>query len=113
MTKVKIRFYVTTAGRNPVEAFLRDCSKDVQHEFLDAVALLEQGKVLSMPLSRNLSSIFHGLHELRFKDRGGQVRFFYFIKKSDAIYMVHALKKKTQTIPIDEIELILRRIKEI
>ena len=110
---MKLRFYVTISGRSPVEAFLHECSKDVQGEFLDAVLLLERGRVLSMPLSRNLSSIHPGLHELRFKDRGGQVRFFYCIKKGDAIYMVHAVKKKTQTIPRDEIELILRRLKEI
>ncbi len=80
---------------------------------MDAVSLLEQGKVLSMPLSRNLSNIQQGLHELRFKDRGGQVRFFYCIKKRDAIYMVHAMKKKTQVIPKEDIGLILRRLKEI
>ncbi len=96
-----------------MEAFLRECSKEIQGEFLDAVSLLEQGKVLSMPLSRNLSSIYHGLHELRFKDRGGQVRFFYFIKRGDAIYIVHAMKKKTQTIPKEDTELILRRLKEV
>lgn len=96
-----------------MEAFLRECSKAIQAEFLDAVSLLEQGKVLSMPLSRNLSSIYHGLHELRFKDRGGQVRSLYFIKRGDAIYMVHAMKKKTQTIPKEDTELILRRLKEV
>ena len=113
MKNVKIRFYETASGRSPVEAFLRECSKEVQGELLDAVLLLEQGKVLSMPLSRNLSNVHPGLHELRFKDRGGQVRFFYFIKKGDAIYMVHAMKKKTQTIPREDIELILRRLKEV
>ncbi len=96
-----------------METFLRECSKEVQGEFLDAVSLLEQGRVLPMPLSRNLSNIYHGLHELRFKDRGGQVRFFYFIKRGDAIYMVHAMKKKTQTIPREDAQLILKRLKEI
>ncbi len=110
---MKIRFYETSSGRSPVETFLHECSEEVQGEFLDAISLLEQGKVLSMPVSRNLSGIHHGLHELRFKDRGGQVRFFYFIKKSDAIYMVHAMKKKTQAIPKEDVELILRRLKEI
>lgn len=80
---------------------------------MDALSFLEQGKVLSMPLSRNLSSVARGLHELRFRDRGGQVRFFYFIKKADAIYMVHAARKKTQALPKEDIELVLKRLKEI
>lgn len=110
---MKIRFYETASGRSPVEEFLRDCSKDVQGEFLDAVSLLEQEKVLSMPLSRNLSSIHRGLHELRFRDRGGQVRVFYFIKKAEAIYFVHAMKKKTQALPKEDVDLILRRLREV
>jgi phage-related protein len=110
---VKIRFYETASGRSPVEDFLHECSKDVQGEFLDAVSLLEQGKVLAMPLSRNLSSVQRGLHELRFRDRGGQVRVFYFLKKGDAIYMVHAMKKKTQTLPKEDVDLILRRLAEV
>ena len=39
-----------------------------------------------MPISRNLSSIHRGLHELRLKDRSGVYRFFYFIKKADGLY---------------------------
>ena len=66
-----------------------------------------------MPVSRNLSSIYSGLHELRLKDQRGQVRFFYFIKKKEAIYLMHAFRKKTQELPKQEIEIILKRIKEI
>jgi phage-related protein len=66
-----------------------------------------------MPLSRNLSSVHPGLHELRLKDRSGQVRFFYFVKRGDAIYLLHAFKKKTQEIPRKELDLILKRIREI
>lgn len=66
-----------------------------------------------MPLSRNLSGIHLGLHELRLKDRAGQVRIFYFIKRGDAIYLLHAFNKKTQELPRKEIDLVLKRIKEI
>lgn len=110
---MKILFYKTTSGRSPIEEFLHECSQGVQGEFFDAYSLLEQGKVLSMPLSRNLSTIHRGLNELRFKDRGGQIRFFYFIKVGDAIYMVHAMKKKRQDISKEDIDLILRRLKEL
>jgi phage-related protein len=66
-----------------------------------------------MPLSRNLAGVYSGLHELRLKDRTGQIRVFYFVKKGDAIYMLHAFKKKTQELPNLEIELVIKRIKEI
>ena len=90
-----------------------DCSEGIRSDFLDAANLLVNGQNLTLPLSRNLSSIHTGLHELRLKDRTGQIRVFYFIKKGDAIYMLHAFRKKTQELPKNEIEIILKRIKEV
>ena len=110
---MKVKFYLLSSGRNPVEEFLKEQSIEIRSDFIDAVNLLTSGQVLSMPLSRNLSSIQPGLHELRLKDRNGQIRVFYFIKKGDAIYMLHAMRKKTQEIPKRETEMILKRIKEV
>jgi phage-related protein len=110
---VRIKFYLKGSGRSPVEEFIQELSPELRGEFFDAVALLAAGQVLAMPLSRNLSSIHHGLHELRLKDRSGQVRVFYFVKRGEAIYMLHAFRKKTQELPRKEIDLVLKRIKEI
>ena len=66
-----------------------------------------------MPLSRSLAGIHSGLHELRFRDKAGQVRVIYYLKKGDAIYLVHAFRKKTQTIPRRELDIIHKRLKEI
>jgi len=96
-----------------VEEFLQEQSAEIRSDFVDAVNLLAQGQVLSMPLSRNLSSIHVGLHELRLKDRSGQVRIFYFLKKGDAICLLHAFRKKTQELPRKEIEIALKRIREV
>ena len=96
-----------------MEEFLRDLSKEMRVDFLDAIVLLEEGQSLSLPLSRNLASIHKGLHELRLKDRTGAFRFFYFIKKADGIYFVHAFKKKTEELPQKEIDVVLKRLKEV
>lgn len=110
---MKVKFYLTGSGRSPVETFLQSCSAELRGEFFDAVSLLADGQVLQMPLSRNLSSVHAGLHELRLKDRAGQVRVFYFVKKGDAIYLLHAIKKKTQELPKKELDLVLKRIREV
>jgi hypothetical protein len=44
--------------------FLADCSLSIRSDFFDAVNLLVGGENLSMPLSRNLSGVHSGLHEL-------------------------------------------------
>lgn len=110
---MKVKYYLTQSGRSPVEEFIFSLPAETRLEIADAVILLESGRKLEMPLSRNLSSIRPGLHELRFRDKVGQVRVIYFIKKTEAIYFVHAFRKKTQAIPPKEIDLILKRIKEI
>jgi phage-related protein len=110
---VRIKFYLTSSGRSPVQVFLEGVSQEVKQNFFDAISLLAQGQNLSMPLSRPLSSIYQGLHELRFKDRAGQVRIFYFLKKQEGIYLLHAFRKKTQELPQKEVDLILKRIREI
>lgn len=88
-------------------------SSDIQIDFDDAVSQLEEGYVLSMPLSRPISTIHAGLHELRLKDRHGQIRAFYFIKRGGLVFILHANHKKTPEIQKREIDIILKRIKEI
>lgn len=110
---MKVKFYLTGSGRSPVEDFLQDCSAGIKADFFDAVNLLSSGQTLAMPLSRGLSSVHPGLHELRLKDKSGQVRVFYFVKKGDAIYLLHGMRKKTQDLPKKELDLVLKRIREV
>ena len=110
---MKIRYYQTPGGRSPVEEFLLGLPEATRLEVADAIVLLESGQALEMPLSRNLASIRPGLHELRFRDKAGQVRVIYFLKKGDALYLLHAFRKKTQAIPRRELDIINKRLKEI
>lgn len=110
---MRIKFYLTSSGRSPVEEFLKELNVDVREDFQSLYDDLESYKLLEMPHSKNLSSIHKGLYELRLKDRHGIYRLFYYIKKYEEIYFIHAYRKKTQTIPLKEIRLILKRIKEV
>ena len=110
---MKIRYYQTSGGRSPVEDFLLGLPEATRLEVADAIVLLESGQAPAMPLSRNLAGIRPGLHELRFRDRTSQFRVIYYLKKGDAIYLVHAFRKKTQTIPRRELDIIHKRLKEI
>ncbi|MBI4827762.1 MAG: type II toxin-antitoxin system RelE/ParE family toxin [Nitrospinae bacterium] len=96
-------------GRGVYQPFARRNARGGLRRLL----LLERGVNLAMPASRNLSSIAHGLHELRFGDRAGQVRIFYYIKTGVAIYLLHAFRKKTREMPGKKIALALQRMKGI
>jgi phage-related protein len=92
---------------------LRTFPEEILEDFLDAVAKLKDGISLSMPLSRKMPSIGPLVAELRFRDRAGIYRVIYFIKKRDAIYMVHAFSKKTQKTPKKNLDLASKRIRRL
>jgi phage-related protein len=92
---------------------LSDFPEEVLEDFVDAVALLNEGIRLNMPLSKAMPSLGNNVHELRFKDKSGIFRVFYVVKKKDAIYMVHAFQKKTQKTPKKNIELVKKRIRRL
>lgn len=86
---------------------------DVRGELADALARLNEGHTLSMPLSRPMPSIGKNVHELRFRDRAGVYRVIYVFVGGGTIYLIHAFMKKTQSTPKQNIDLAKKRLKEI
>ena len=108
-----VRFYKTAAGNSPVRRFIEQMPVEVREDFFIAVDRLQRGESLGMPLSRPLYAIAKGLHELRFRQAGSIYRVFFFVQKRDAIYIIHAIQKKTRKLPDRDRNLLLSRLKEI
>lgn len=68
---------VLPACQRELEAF----PDAVRGDLADAMARLDAGLTLSMPLSRSMPSIGRGVHELRLKDRSGAYRVLYAIPR--------------------------------
>ncbi len=79
----------------------------------EALLDLQKGVNLGMPLSRPMTGIAPGVHELRIRGEGVTVRIFYYVRKEDAIIVFHAFQKKSQKIPSREINLARRRLQEV
>ena len=101
-------------------SIVKQCEKElkefptiVKEDLADALALLDEGVNLSMPLSRPMRSIGSGVHELRLKDRSGIYRIIYFIQKQSDIWLIHAFQKKSQQTPKENIELAKQRLKGV
>ena len=60
-----------------------------------------------------MTIVANGVHELRLKDRGGQVRIFYYTKHRDAILVFHMFRKKTQATPQHELQVAYMRLKDL
>ena len=95
------------------EKELKDFPIAAKEDLADALALLDEGINLSMPLSRPMPSIGSGVHELRLKDRSGAYRVVYFIRKQADIFLIHAFHKKSQQTPKENIELAKQRLKGV
>ena len=94
----------------------KELKKAPKEVIQDVFALFEDlmaGKNLGLPISRPLPSIAKGLHELRLSGRSGEFRVFYVIRIKQAIYVVHATKKKTQKMDKKTQELIKSRLKDL
>lgn len=72
---------------------------------------LEQGEKIPMPICRPLFSVMKGLFELRFSDQAGEYRVFYYVKVKGAIYVIHAMRKKTRKIDVKTLRLLKNRIR--
>jgi phage-related protein len=87
--------------------------EDIRGNLADALARLDEGQFLMMPLSRPMPSIGKGMNELRFRDRAGIYRVLYVLAGAGTIYLIHAFIKKAQKTPQQNIDLAKRRLKEI
>ncbi len=99
---------------------LESCKREIQRmprpvleDLADALTRLDEGHTLSMPLSRPMSAIGPGVHELRLKDRSGAYRTVYALRTAGTVYVIHGFKKTTRTTPRKNIELAQRRLREI
>lgn len=99
---------------------LKQCQKElesfplvVREDLADALARLQEGHSLSMPLSRPMPSIGKGVYELRFRDRSGIYRVIYVLLGANEIFLLHAFMKKTAQTPKQNIELAQKRLKEV
>jgi phage-related protein len=91
---------------------LDDLPLAVREDLADAVARLEQGLKLSMPLSRPMPSIGTGVHELRLHARSGAFRVIYAVVTKSGVVLLHAFKKTSEKTPQRNIEIARARLKE-
>jgi len=94
----------------------REIEKEPQalkESIYSVLSRIQEGERISMPLCKALPDIFQGLYELRFSYEAGEYRVFYYIKVKEAVYVIHAMKKKSQKIDLKTIALLKNRIRSL
>ncbi len=108
---MKVEFYKTPSGRKPVEDFILGLSAGDQGEFAGVKRGIEKyGLKCPLVIFKNLSG---KLWEVKFSGEGGKYRIAYVVITGPEMVWLHAFKKKTQKTPKDDLELSLKRMKEV
>jgi len=108
--KIAARFYETPAGRRPVRDWLLSLSRDDRRVIGTDMQKVEFGWPIGMPYCRSLSS---GLWEVRSDLPGGRIARVVFCLVGGEMILLHGFIKKSQKTPATELELALRRKREI
>ena len=101
--KWHLLYYVKQDGTKPVEEYIDKLSLEEQVKTLAFIDhLKEKGPDLHRPYADLLED---GIHELRIKLAGDQVRILYFFCYRDIIILTNSFEKHTDKVPKSEIKL--------
>ena len=96
-----ILYYETENGHCPVQEFIDSRKERDQAKVFSWLSLLEdRGPNLPRPYADLLED---GIHELRVRLSGDQIRILYFFCYRDFIILTHAFAKRTDRVPQSEI----------
>jgi phage-related protein len=107
--RFKLVFFQEDSGKEPVRDWLLDLSKKDKKIIGHDILVIQYTWPLGMPLVKSLGK---GLWELR-STLSNQIARVIFVQKKDKIILLHAFIKKTQKTPSNEIEIALKRLKEV
>lgn len=94
-------YYETPDGKCPVHDFIDSRTINNKAKILGLIEYLERmGPHLPRPYADTLDN---GIHELRIKLSGNQIRILYFFCYKNFIVLTHPFIKKTKSIPEKEI----------
>lgn len=92
---------------------MKDEPTELKQSVFGALERVGRGESIGMPLCRPLPSVAKGLYELRFSYRAGEYRVFYYVKVRDAVYVIHAMRKKSQKMDRRTVDLLHSRIRSL
>lgn len=108
--KLPARFYVSETGRNPVRDWILEQAVADRQTVGKDIQKVE----FEWPLGRpQCAPLGNGLWEVRSNLTGGRIARVIFCMGDGHMILLHAFVKKTQQTPKSELELALKRMKEI
>ncbi len=108
--KIAARFFVSVSGKLPVRDWLLELDSEDRREIGKDIQKVEFGWPIGMPYCRPLG---RGLWEVRSDISSGRIARVLFCIMDGDMVLLHGFVKKTQKTPPQEIDLALKRMKEL
>lgn len=108
--KLPAAFYCTAAGREPVREWLKALDEADRRIVGQDIATAEFGWPVGMPVCRSLGK---GLYEIRSDISHGSITRVIFCVEGGKMVLLHSFIKKTQKTPEADLNLALKRKKEV
>ena len=107
----KINYYHNQNNKSPVKEWLDDIGNEPKAEIFRVFEMMQRyGIELGLPFIRPLE---HKIYEVRAKDKSGIYRVLYFAHTGKTFVMLHGFQKKTPATPRKELDIALKRMKEV
>ena len=108
--KIDLVFFETSTGNQPVLEWLKGLPRDDRHAVGQDLLRVQYRWPVGMPLCRNLGN---GLWEVRSNLPSNRIARVIFCLDDGVLLALHAFIKKTQKTPKDDLDLALKRKKEL
>jgi phage-related protein len=110
MKKLPAMFYCTATGNEPVREWLKELERLDRRIVGQDIAIAEFGWPVGMPVCRTLG---RGLYEIRSDLASRRIARVIFCIAEQHMVLLHGFIKKTQKTPKADLELALKRKKEV
>ncbi|MDP3266916.1 MAG: type II toxin-antitoxin system RelE/ParE family toxin [Sulfuricurvum sp.] len=108
--KINVVFYQSPSGNEPVREWLKSLEPHYRQIVGNDIKTVEYGWPIGMPVSRLLGN---KLYEVRNNISDKRIARVIFTIIDDWMVLLHGFIKKTQQTPKEEIDLAIKRLKEI
>jgi len=110
LEKLPTAFYATPRGNEPVREWLLGLNDEDRKTIGDDIQTAEFGWPVGMPLSRSLDQ---SLWEIRSSISAKRIARVIFVVHKERMVLLHGFVKKTQKTPKADIDLAVKRKKEL
>ena len=108
--EISVSFWISETGTEPVRDWIKELDKADRHQIGEDIKTVQFGWPVGMPVCRSMG---RGLFEVRSRISDGRIARVLFCFSDKKMILLHGFIKKTQKTPKLDIDLALKRQRQM